>query len=298
MGLSTPQGGFERKPRPTIPIGPQAAILYGIVDLGTHVEMTQWGEKRAPKVMFLWEFPYLPEHVFDEAKGPQRLSQVQEYNFYTDDKSNLVKALKSWRGVSQINMATDLPVYLGKGCQLMIEQKPSKKYPGEINSKIMNNGAIILPPTADYGPPKNPTVFFDMDKFTWPAFHSLNMWIQKKIKQSVDWNNIIQKYGAEPANPNSNAGQQGQNQPQQQQFVQHQQPVQQQYVQQQPVYRPQQTVGNPNPAPVSAPQFHSGHNPAMQQVSGPNTQQFNPQVNQMPQSTGIIVGDPNSAPAF
>jgi len=119
MGLSTPQGG-ERKPRPVIPIGPQPAICYAIIDLGTHVEQTQWGEKKNPKVMFMWEYPMLPEFTFDDKIGPQRLNQVQEYNFFSDEKSNIVKGLKSWRygnnpqAAKPINFATDLKAFLGQ----------------------------------------------------------------------------------------------------------------------------------------------------------------------------------------
>lgn len=300
MGLSTPQGG-ERKPRPLVPIGPQAAILYGIIDLGTHVEVTQWGEKKKPKVMFLFEYPMLPKVTFDEAKGPQRMNQIIEYAFYSDEKSNLIKGLKSWRGVPKVDLSKDLPAYLGQACQIMIIQETSKRT-GELISKPMNNGAIILPPTANFGPPENPIVFFDMDKFTWPAFHALYPFVQNKIKASLEWNTILQKHGAEPAvqqqaQPQQSFAQMGnvnQQMPQNTNFQQ-QAPIQNaapQFQQQQM----QQAPSFANPVQnVQAPQFHSGHG-VNQPVSNVNTQQFAPQVNEL-SGTGIIV-DNGTPPSF
>lgn len=271
MGLSNPTGG-NRTPRPLIPMGPQPAICYGIIDLGTHIDITPWGEKKAPKVMFLWEFPMLPEMVFDETKGSQRMSIIQEYNFYSDDKANLAKALKAWRGVQKIDLAKDLPAYLGQGCQLMIEQYPSKK-DGEIKNRIMSGGSIVMPPAANYGDTKNAKVFFDTDKFTWDSFHKLYPFIQNKLRKSVEWASLLQKYGAEPVNPHANQNTQAP--VQQQQFaqpVQQAAPVFQQPVQQQ--------------APVQ------------QQVQA-NNQQFEPNVVEQPiQGTGITVGNANLPPTF
>lgn len=273
MGLSNPTGG-NRTPRPLIPMGPQPAICYGIIDLGTHTDMTPWGEKKAPKVMFLWEFPMLPEMVFDETKGSQRLGQIQEYTFYSDDKANLAKALKAWRGVQKIDLAKDLPAYLGKGCQLMIEQYPSKK-DGEIKNRIMSGGSIIMPPAADYGQAKNPLVFFDTDNFSWDAFHKLYPFVQTKLRKCAEWNGLLQKHGAEPANPYAN--QQGNG---------HAQPVA-------PVYA-QQIVQQPL-ATVPQPMVQQQAIPAAQaQVFAPTTVVDT----QMPQSTGIVVGNSNTPPAF
>jgi len=291
MGLSTPAGG-ERKPRPLVPIGPQAAILYGIIDLGTHTEITQWGEKKKPKVMFLFEYPMLPKVTFDEAKGPQRMNQIIEYAFYSDEKSNLIKGLKSWRGVPKVDLAKDLPAYLGQACQIMIVQETSKRT-GELISKPMNNGAIILPPTANFGPPENPIVFFDMDKFTWASFHSLYPFVQNKIKASLEWNTILQKHGAEPAvqqqaQPQQSFAQMGNvNQPVQQQ-------VYQQPIQQQPVQQMQQAPSFANPVQqVQAPAFNSGHG-VNQPVSNVNTQVFQPQVTE--QGTGIFIDNGTPPP--
>jgi hypothetical protein len=267
MGLSNPQG--QRTQRPIPPPGLHPAICYAIIDLGVHEDTWKGAVKRNNKVRFCFEFPTLPEQVFDETKGPQRLSVIQDYNVHSDVKSNFMKALTQWRGAPPD--LTQLSVYVGQSCQLMIEHKAKE---GINYANIMSSGTMVMPATVldasgqaqrtSYGQPKNQTIFFDLDKFSWSAFHSLWGFVQNKIKSSLDWNSIIAKYGPEP---------QQNTQVQTQQF---QQPVQQQAQQiQQPVYtQPQQQNAFGN------------HQSAVQQ-----------QVESMPQSTGIVVGN-GQAPAF
>lgn len=302
MGLSTPQG--QRTQRPIPPVGLHPAICYAIIDMGTHTENFKGNVSEKPKVKLCFEFPTLPEVVFDETKGPQRLSIMQDYNLYSDDKSNLIKMLKQWRGVQKIDLAKDLPAYLGQPCQIMVVHT-TKDDITYVN--IASSGTMVMPPMPqNFGPAKNPLVLFDIDKFSWAAFQSLWPFIQTKIRASKDWSGIVAKHGPEP--------QQGQQQTMQpnQQFVQ-QQPVQQ--YQQTQFAQPQQQVintaapsfeqhvnqgiqnGTIQPHVAPAPQFHSGHNPNLP-PSGPNTQQFAPQtVESVPSGPGIVIGN-GTPPAF
>jgi len=180
MGLTSVQG--QRTQRPIPPAGLHPAICYAIIDLGTHQESFKGNVSNKPKVKFCFEFPTLPEQVFDEAKGPQRLSIMQDYNVYSDDKSNLCKMLKQWRGVAKVDLAKDLPAYLGQSCQVMVThvQKDDITY-----ANIAASGTMILPPTANYGAPKNNPILFDLDKFSWQQFHSLWPFLQKISATSI-----------------------------------------------------------------------------------------------------------------
>ncbi|MEY2869442.1 MAG: hypothetical protein RIR01_1933 [Bacteroidota bacterium] len=276
MGLTSVQG--QRTQRPIPPSGLHPAICYAIIDMGTHQESFKGNVSNKPKVKFCFEFPTLPEQVFDEAKGPQRLSIMQDFNVYSDDKSNLCKMLKQWRGVAKIDLAKDLPAYLGQSCQVMVThvQKDDITY-----ANIAASGTMILPPTANYGAPKNNPILFDLDKFSWQQFHSLWPFLQKKIRESLDWQGIIAKFGQEPQN-----GQQAA--PQQQAFQQA--PAQQTF--QAPQYQ------QPAFAQPQQPVFQQPVAPPQQQVV-PQQQTFQqapPQMN-APQ-TGIFVGNDMDAPPF
>lgn len=310
MGLSNiPQHARTQKPIP--PAGIHPAICYAIIDMGVHQEAFKGNPPRnVQKLKMCFEFPTLPEQVFNEEKGPQRLSIMQDYNVSTGDKATLMKMLKQWRGVDTIDLAQDLKAYLGAPCNILVKHMTKD---GITYANIEGSGLMVLPHSQQLGATKNPLVFFDTDSFSWPAFHSLWKFVQDKLRSSVDWPNILAKHGPEPVNPNAQQGQSfaqmgNVNQPVQQQV--YQQPVQQM---QQPVYN-QQPVMQPNtqfqqqapqfqqqqvlppaqqqqfqqPQVNQVPQFHSGHNPAMGQ-SGMNTQQFQPNV--VPQGTGIIVDD-------
>ena len=278
MGLSTPMG--QRTQRPIPPEGIQQAICYAIIDMGTHKEEWKGRVKMNQKVKICWEFPFLPEQVFDETKGPQRLSVMQDYNVYP--KSNFMKALTKWRG-GAVDIANDLPLFIGQSCQLFITHSTKE---GITYANVDSSGTMVLPasspdPTTGqpvrvtYGAPKNPTVFFDTDKFSWAAFQSLWGFVQTKIKASTEWPTLIQKYGQEPA-----VGQ-----TQQQVATPVQQMVAQPVMQQQPVQ--QQMVQQPVMQQQAIPA-------AQAQVFAPTTVVDT----QMPQSTGIVVGNSNTPPAF
>lgn len=298
MGLSNPSG-FTRTQKPIPPMGLHPAICYAIIDMGVHQESFKGNPpKNVQKVKFCFEFPTLPKEVFHEEKGPQRLSIMQDYNLSSGEKSTLMKMLKQWRNVQAIDLAKDLPAYLGAPCVIQVVHSTKD---GITYANIGQAGLMVMPPMQALGEPENPKVFFDTDNFSWPMFHSLWKFVQEKLRSSMEWPNILSKHGAEPqvqqqAQPQQSFAQMGNvNQPVQQQV--YQQPVQQmqqpQFVQQQQAAPQMQQAAPQFQQPVqqqAAPQFHSGHNPAMGQ-SGANTQQF------APQSTGIIVDD-GKAPTF
>jgi len=287
MGLSNPSG-FTRTQKPIPPMGLHPAICYAIIDMGVHQESFKGNPpKNVQKVKFCFEFPTLPKEVFHEDKGPQRLSIMQDYNLSSGEKSTLMKMLKQWRNVQAIDLAKDLPAYLGAPCVIQVTHTTKD---GITYANIGQAGLMVMPPMQALGEPENPKVFFDTDNFSWPMFHSLWKFVQDKLRSSMEWPNILAKHGAEPAvqqqaAPQQSFSQMGNvNQPVQQQV--YQQPVQQM---QQPVQQMQAAPQFVQPVQTQAPQFHSGHNPAMG-TSVPNNQNFAPQVVQQA-ATGIIVDD-------
>ncbi len=203
MGLSNiPQHARTQKPIP--PAGIHPAICYAIIDLGVHQEAFKGNPPRnVQKLKMCFEFPTLPEQVFNEEKGPQRLSIMQDYNVSTGDKATLMKMLKQWRGVDTIDLAKDLKAYLGAPCNILVKHMTKD---GITYANIEGSGLMVLPPSQQLGATKNPLVYFDTDNFSWPAFHSLWKFVQDKLRSSVEWPNILAKYGAEPPAPQQGTG--------------------------------------------------------------------------------------------
>jgi hypothetical protein len=192
---------FEKKQRPIPPQGPQVATCYSIVDVGTHnVSFQGQPPKPTPLVHFSWELPNLPHQVFDEAKGPQPLSLFQEYTVSLGDKSKLCKMLTLWRGVAPVDLAKELPVFLGQSCYINVEYKKDKQKPEITYANVAGNGIGImrLPQGTPVGPLTNPKMFFNLDNYSHAEFIKLPKWLQKKIQSSLEWSGIVAKFGTPP----------------------------------------------------------------------------------------------------
>lgn len=200
---------FEEKQRPIPNHGTHIGICYQIIDLGTHMKSFKGQEpQRTPLLHISWEFPQLPEQVFDEKKGPQRLAIFQEYTVSLGDKAKLPAMLKSWRGVAEIkDLEKELPQYLGQPCMINVVHAPSKKTQGIVYANVANNGAGIMRMMDGLphpGAPKNPKLFFELnpDKgMDWNTFHQIPKWLRDKIRNSFEFPVMLSKFGLEPPNP-------------------------------------------------------------------------------------------------
>jgi hypothetical protein len=214
---------YEKKQRPIPPQGPQVAVCYSIIDLGTHAKSFQGQPaKNTPLVHISWEFPNLPHQVFDETKGPQPLAIFQEYTCMLGDKSKLTKMLKSWRQRVPMDLATELPQFLGQPCLINVEYNRDKDKPEIIYANVGSKGEGVMPMMAgtQVGQPSNKRILFNLDNYSHEQYLALPTWIQKKIATCQEWPSILAKFGAVPQaqtqntqQPNTNFQQQGYQQP-------------------------------------------------------------------------------------
>ncbi len=72
------------------------ARCYGVIHVGMVPNTYANETKMQDKLMVLWELPNL-NAVFDEEKGPQPFSIMEEFTFSTDDRSNFSKLIANWR---------------------------------------------------------------------------------------------------------------------------------------------------------------------------------------------------------
>jgi len=199
MSLNAQKG--EKKQRPIAPVGAHVALCYSIIDLGSHMKQFAGKEpKRTPLVHFGWEFSQLPHQVFDEKKGAQPLAIFQEYNVSLDDRAKLYQALNNWRGVPPVDLAKELPAFLGQACLLNVVHNPDKVTAGIMYANIAGGGTGIMrmPQGMPTGNLINQKTFFNLDNYSHAEFIKLPEWIQKKIQSSLDWSGIVAKYGAPP----------------------------------------------------------------------------------------------------
>lgn len=76
------------------PVGNHLAVCYAVIDLGTQtVDYKQGkGPEEHHQIAILWELP----NELNEEKKPHMTSKT--YNFSSNEKSNMMKDLQSWRG--------------------------------------------------------------------------------------------------------------------------------------------------------------------------------------------------------
>lgn len=193
---------FEKKQKPIPPQGPQVAICYSIIDLGTHMKSFQGQDpKPTPLLHISWEFPNLPKVVFNEGEQPKPYGIFQEYSTSMGDKAKLPKLLSAWRGVPCKDLATELPQFLGQPCLINVEYKQDKQRPDITYANVAMNGLGVmrLPAGTPVGVVSNPKVFFNLDHYSHAQFATLPKWIQKKIMSSLEWSGIVAKFGPLPA---------------------------------------------------------------------------------------------------
>lgn len=199
--MSLNGNSFEKKQRPIPPQGPQVAVCYSIIDLGTHlISFQNQQPKETPLVHFSWELPNLPKVVFKEGDAPKPLAIFQEYSVFMADNAKLPKLLMAWRGKPVTNLAVELPIFLGQPCLINVEYKNDKQKPEIIYANVAMNGLGVmrLPQGTPVNPLSNPLMFFNLDDYSHAKFLLLPEWIRKRITQSLEWSGIIAKYGPVP----------------------------------------------------------------------------------------------------
>lgn len=199
MSLDAKKG--EKKQRPIPPIGAHPAICYAIIDCGGHMKSYKGNPPEKKNILRIcWEFPNLPKVVFDETKGPQPLAISQDYVVSLGEKSSLYKCLFAWRGQAPISLAQELPVFLGQPCLINIVHNKDKNDPNITYANIAGNGTGIMrmPQGMQLNALSNTKVFFDLDNYSHEQFSKIPAWIQKTIKESLDWSGIVAKYGNPP----------------------------------------------------------------------------------------------------
>jgi hypothetical protein len=126
---------FE-KPAP----GMHDAICVFVVDIGTHIYQTQWGEKEQHKIVFCWE---IEEKIQNGEYAGKPFMMSQRYTFTLFAKGNLSKMLESWfaKKISDEvrKNGFDLEKLIGRRCTLNLIESDDGRYV---------NVAQVLPPNS------------------------------------------------------------------------------------------------------------------------------------------------------
>jgi len=184
MSINATNNGTARE---LIPAGNYIARCYQMIEIGTVDEFVMGKPVRAKKVRIGWELP-TELKVFKEEKGEQPLVISKEYTLSMNEKANLRKDLKSWRGkdfTEKEAQCFDITTLIGVACMLNIIHKPNKD-----NTRSYEQIAGITPmPKGIKAPAQiNKNFVLSYDSFNQEMFDSLPEFIRTKMQGSLEYN--------------------------------------------------------------------------------------------------------------
>lgn len=187
MSINATNNGVQRE---LIPAGNYVARCYQMIEIGTVDEFVMGKQVRAKKVRIGWELP-TETRVFREEKGEQPLVISKEYTLSMNEKANLRKDLKSWRGkdfTEEEAKEFDITKLLGAACMLNIIHKPGVKNPSAIYEQIA--GITPMPKGMKAPPQVNQTFVLSYDSFDKEKFESLPEFIRTKMQSSLEYEHM------------------------------------------------------------------------------------------------------------
>jgi hypothetical protein len=174
-------------PRELIPADNYIARCYKMIEIGTVEEVILGEKKILHKVRIGWELP-TEMRVFDKEKGEQPLVIDKEYTLSMNEKANLRKDLKSWRGkdfTEDEARSFDITKLIGAPCMLNIIHKTSKKDPSKVYEEIA--GITPMPKGVPCPEQINRSFVLSYDEFDVELFDMLPDFIKNKMITSVEY---------------------------------------------------------------------------------------------------------------
>lgn len=165
------KSGGEFKPAPE---GTHIARCFACISLGT-----QHSEKFADSFKILLMFE-LPKEMIETEEGAKPAVVSKEYTLSIGPKSNLGKALQSWRGrafTADEMKGFEIANVIGAPCQVTVSHKPSAK--GGVWADILTITGI---PKGYQMPAQwHKSCRYEIEQGKDEAFAALPEWIRKKI---------------------------------------------------------------------------------------------------------------------
>ena len=166
--------------------GSHVAVLYSIVDLGTHTSSWQGQEKNQQKVRFTFELP----NELAEFNGETKPMVIgAEYTVSLADLSRLKPIIEGILGkkltdAEKANFSqSDFEKLLGKSCMISVVHNES-------DGNTYANIATVSPLLKGVTVPEqvNPSVIYDIAQKEDDTFAKLPEFMQKKIRLSHEFN--------------------------------------------------------------------------------------------------------------
>jgi hypothetical protein len=184
MAINATNNGTARE---LTPAGNHVARCYQMIEIGTVVESFKGQSKTQRKVRIGWE---LPMEMRDFGGVDKPLVISKEYTLSMNEKSNLRKDLKSWRGkdfTEDEAKSFDITRLLGVACMLNIIHVQSED---GSRTYAQISGITPLPKGFTCPPQFNPTTELSYDHWDQDLYNALPDFIKDKMKASIEFASV------------------------------------------------------------------------------------------------------------
>jgi len=177
-------------PRELIPAGNYIARCYQMIEIGTVTEFVMGKTVQAKKVRIGWELP-TELKIFKQENGEQPLVISKEYTLSMNEKANLRKDLKSWRGkdfTEDEAKCFDITKLIGAACMLNVIHKPKVSDPNSVYEQVA--GITPMPKGMKAPSQINKNFILSYDSFDQELFNSLPDFIKTKMQGSLEFDSM------------------------------------------------------------------------------------------------------------
>lgn len=169
---------FEKTPE-----GTHIARCFLIADLGTQEGSYEGKPTFNRKIIFCWE---TPTKLMEDGRP---FSVSKEFTASIGDKAKLKTVLESWKGspfTPEEKYGFSPAYFLSRPCFINVQHKTSMKGKtyADITSVMQMPEGISAPSIV------NAPVYFSLDEYDQASFELLPEWIQKKVKESPEYQAI------------------------------------------------------------------------------------------------------------
>lgn len=158
--------------------GTHMAVCYSVVDMGTQKGSYEGKATERRILLVTWE-------LAQKMKDGRPFAVSLQYTASLHENATLRKHLESWRGAfkSEDEMQKfDMADMLGSSCMVNLVAKE--------NGKIGVGGVMKMPSGINPLTPANSLMHFDLTMFRQDLFDKLPAWVQKKIVESPEYQNL------------------------------------------------------------------------------------------------------------
>lgn len=164
----------------TAPEGPQPALCYGTVLMGT-IPTKQWGDKR--KIRLFFEL-----HGEQKMKDGRPFTVSQDFTFSSNENAALRIFIEKWRGrnytTAELRELNGLPIskLVGQAALVSITHTPHD------DGVWVNIGTIMRLPTGYTAPTMvNTPLLYNADSHDEAEFQKLGKKLQERIQDTKEW---------------------------------------------------------------------------------------------------------------